>query len=54
MRSIGFHRVRPDSLLAYLGGRRPQPGVKYYTAVNHGKKYPYSSKRQNERHQRRV
>jgi hypothetical protein len=42
-----------DQVGPYLGGRPRAYGVRYATAVNTGKKYPYSSKRQNTRELRK-
>ncbi len=48
---IVLHRV--NDLKEYLGNRRADPRVKYFTFVNHGKKYPYSNERQNTRAKRK-
>lgn len=38
MPTVALHRVPGRALAAYLDGRRRDPGVKYCTFVNHGKK----------------
>lgn len=47
---IKFVAVPQKLLHLYLDGRAREPGIRHATGINTGKKYPYSSKRQNERH----
>ncbi len=46
--------INEAAIATYLAGRPRDPRVKYRTWHNTGKRYPYSSVRQNTRLERRI